>query len=212
MTSHKALRKSLSDLQPDRLLSTDFVDCTHRPEVMNVRKQLEEAHAKYITPMLVGETKTGKTRLMLDFIINTLKLKPLVVNNIDSIRDFDSSKHNALFFDDCNFSVVQDEEMLLKLFDCESVTTFNIKHGSVRIPACTARFVCSNFLLSHYVGQRIASQARIVRRLKVIDIGGQSLYQFLPILNKTSEEEEDPSYDRNKDLYWTINLTKPTEI
>jgi len=181
MTSHKSLRSSLTDLKPDRLLSDDFVDCAHRPEVMNVRKQLEEAHAKYLTPMLVGETKTGKTRLMLDFIVNTLKLKPLVINNIDSIRDFDASKHNALFFDDCNFAVVHDEEMLLKLFDCESVTTFNIKHGSVRIPAYTARFACSNFLLSYYVGERIASQPRIARRLKVIDIGGQSLYQFLPL-------------------------------
>jgi len=212
MTSHRSLRSSLTDLKPDRLLSDDFVDCAHRPEVMNVRKQLKEAHAKYLTPMLVGETKTGKTRLVLDFIVNTLKLKPLVINNIDSIRDFDASKHNALFFDDCNFAVVHDEEMLLKLFDCESVTTFNIKHGSVRIPAYTARFACSNFLLSYYVGERIASQPRIARRLKVIDIGGQSLYQFLPVSNKTSEVEDDPSYDRNKDLYWAINLTKPTEI
>jgi Geminivirus Rep catalytic domain len=212
VSSHKSLRKSLTDLQPDRLLSTDFVDCTHRSEVMNVHKQLKEAHTKYITPMLVGETKTGKTLLMLNFIINTLKLKPLVVNNIDSIRYFDPSKHNTLFFDDCNFSVVQEEEMLLKLFDCESATTFNIKHGSVQIPAYTARFVCSNFLLSYYVGARIASQPRIARRLKVIDIGGQSLYQFLPVSNKTSEVEDDPSYDRNKDLYWAINLTKSTEI
>jgi len=212
VSSHNSLRKSLTDLKPDRLLSTDFVDCAHRPEVMNVRKQLEEAHAKYLTPMLVGETKTGKTLLTMDFIINTLKLKPLVVNNIDSIRYFNPSKHNALFFDDCNFSGVHDEEMLLKLFDCESATTFNIKHSSVQIPAYTARFICSNFLLSYYVGERIASQPRIARRLKVIDIGGQSLYQFLPVLNKTSEVEDDPSYDRNEDLYWAINLTKPTEI
>jgi hypothetical protein len=33
----------------------------------------------------------------------------------------------------------------------------------------------------------------------------------LPGSNKTSEVEDDPSYDRNKDLYWAINLTKPTE-
>ena len=80
--------------------------------------------------------------------------------------------------------------MLLKLLDCESATTFNVKHGSVQIPACTARFICSNFLLSYYVGERIASQPRIARRLKVIDIGGQSLYQFLPISNKTSEVDK----------------------
>ena len=175
ISSHKSLRRSLSALQSDKSSLPEFIDCTHRPEVQNVREQLEKAHKKFITPMLVGATQTGKTRLMLDFIKNTLKLNPLTVNNIDSIRYFDPSKHNALFFDDCDFGSIQSEEVLLKLFDCESATTFNIKHGSIQIPACTARFICSNFLLSYYVGERIASQPRIARRLKVIDIGGQSL-------------------------------------
>lgn len=175
MTSHVSLRRSLSALQSDKSSLTKFVDCSHRPEVIDVHKQLKEAHANYITPMLVGETQTGKTLLMLDFIKNTLKLNPLTVNNIDSIRYFEPSKHNALFFDDCDFGSIQSEEMLLKLLDCESATTFNIKHGSVQIPACTARFICSNFLLSYYVGERIASQPRIARRLKVINIGVQSL-------------------------------------
>ena len=206
VSSHRSLRKSLVDLQPNKLLSSDFVDCAYRPEVMNVRKQLEEAHTKYITPMLVGETKTGKTLLMLNFIINTLKLKPLVVNNIDSIRYFDPSKHNAVFFDDCNFSAVHDEEMLLKLLDCESATTFNVKHGSVQIPACTARFICSNFLLSYYVGERIASQARIARRLKVIDIGGQSLYQFLPVQDKKSEVNKTFKERDNDSILDNINV------
>ena len=190
MTSHVSLRRSLSALQSDKSSLTKFVDCSHRPEVIDVHKQLKEAHTNYITPMLVGETQTGKTLLMLNFIKNTLKLNPLTVNNIDSIRYFEPSKHNALFFDDCDFASIQSEEMLLKLLDCESATTFNVKHGSVQIPACTARFICSNFLLSSYVGERIASQPRIARRLKVIDIGGQSLYQFLPISNKTSEVDK----------------------
>ena len=206
VSSHRSLRKSLVDLQPDKLLSSDFVDCAYRPEVMNVRKQLEEAHTKYITPMLVGATQTGKTRLMLDFIKNTLKLKPLVVNNIDSIRYFEPSKHNALFLDDCDFASIQSEEMLLKLLDCESATTFNVKHGSVQIPACTARFICSNFLLSYYVGERIASQPRIARRLKVIDIGGQSLYQFLPISNKTFEVDKAIEERNNDSVLDNINV------
>ena len=198
MTSHISLRRSLSALQSDKSSLTEFIDCTHRPEVQNVRKQLKEAHKEFITPMLVGATQTGKTRLMLDFIKNTLKLNPLTVNNIDSIRYFEPSKHNALFFDDCDFASIQSEEMLLKLLDCESATTFNVKHGSVQIPACTARFICSNFLLSYYVGERIASQPRISRRLKVIDIGGQSLYQFLPIPDKTFEVNK-TSEERNND-------------
>ena len=189
MTSHISLRRSLSALQSDKSSLT---------EVMKVRKQLKEAHTKYITPMLVGATQTGKTLLMLNFIKNTLKLNPLTVNNIDSIRYFEPSKHNALFFDDCDFASIQSEEMLLKLLDCESATTFNIKHGSVQIPACTARFICSNFLLSSYVGERIASQPRIARRLKIIDIGGQSLYQFLPIPDKTFEVNK-TSEERNND-------------
>ena len=183
MTSHISLRRSLSALQSDKSSLIEFIDCTHRPEVMKVRKQLKEAHTKYITPMLVGATQTGKTLLMLNFIKNTLKLNPLTVNNIDSIRYFEPSKHNALFFDDCDF---------------ESATTFNVKHGSIQIPACTARFICSNFLLSYYVGERIASQPRISRRLKVIDIGGQSLYQFLPIPDKTFEVNK-TSEERNND-------------
>lgn len=206
MTSHVSLRRSLSALQSDKSSLTKFVDCSHRPEVIDVHKQLKEAHANYITPMLVGETQTGKTLLMLNFIKNTLKLNPLTVNNIDSIRYFEPSKHNALFFDDCNFSVVHDEEMILKLLDCESATTFNVKHGSVQIPACTARFICSNFLLSYYVGERIASQARIARRLKVIDIGGQSLYQFLPVPDKKSEVNKTFKERDNDSILDNINV------
>jgi hypothetical protein len=178
--SHRSIRKSLADLATLNPTKDDFIDCTHIPTVMSVRTQLEKAHKEYITPMIVGKTKTGKTRLVLDFIMNTLKLRPLVINNIDSIRHFDSSKHNAVFFDDCDFSGFKNEEMLLKLFDCESATTFSVKHTSVQIPACTARFICSNFLLSYYVGEKIASQERIARRLQIIDIGGESLYQLLP--------------------------------
>lgn len=206
MTSHVSLRRSLSALQSDKSSLTKFVDCSHRPEVIDVHKQLKEAHANYITPMLVGETQTGKTLLMLNFIKNTLKLNPLTVNNIDSIRYFEPSKHNALFFDDCNFSVVHDEEMILKLLDCESATTFNVKHGSVQIPACTARFICSNFLLSYYVGERIASQARIARRLKIINIGGQSLYQFLPVPDKTSEVNKTSEERNNDSILDNINV------
>ena len=207
MTSHISLRRSLSALQSDKSSLIEFIDCTHRPEVMKVRKQLKEAHTKYITPMLVGATQTGKTLLMLNFIKNTLKLNPLTVNNIDSIRYFEPSKHNALFFDDCDFASIQSEEMLLKLLDCESATTFNVKHGSVQIPACTARFICSNFLLSYYVGERIASQPRISRRLKVIDIGGQSLYQFLPILDKTFEVNKTSEEKNNDPVLDNINVS-----
>ena len=208
MTSHVSLRRSLSALQSDKSSLTKFVDCSHRPEVIDVHKQLKEAHTNYITPMLVGETQTGKTLLMLNFIKNTLKLNPLTVNNIDSIRYFEPSKHNALFFDDCDFASasIQSEEMLLKLLDCESATTFNVKHGSVQIPACTARFICSNFLLSFYVGERIASQPRIARRLKVINIGGQSLYQFLPISNKTFEVDKAIEERNNDSILDNINV------
>jgi hypothetical protein len=155
--------------------------------VQDVKEEIRKAHSEYLTPMLIGETKTGKTVLMNDFIVNTLKLSPLIINNIDGIRFFDPNDHNALFFDDCNFSTVQTEEMLLKLFDCESATTFNVKHGSVQIPANTPRFICSNLLLAHYVGSEIASLKKITRRLKIIDICNQHLYQFLPeIYEETS--------------------------
>jgi len=183
ISSHIPLRRSLKALQVKNQLSPKvYVDCTHMTVVQDVKEEIKKAHSEYLTPMLVGETKTGKTVLMHDFIINTLKLSPLIINNIDGIRFFDPNEHNALFFDDCNFSTVQTEEMLLKLFDCESATTFNVKHGSVQIPANTPRFVCSNALLSHYVGSEIASMKKIARRLKIINIGNQQLYQFLPAI------------------------------
>ena len=184
ISSHIPLRRSLKALQvvKNQISPKVYVDCTHMNVVQDVKENIQKAHSEYLTPMLVGETKTGKTVLMNDFIINTLKLSPLIINNIDGIRFFDPNIHNALFFDDCNFSTVQTEEMLLKLFDCEAATTFNIKHGSIQIPANTARFICSNLLLSHYVGSQIASLEKITRRLKVIDIGNQQLYQFLPMI------------------------------
>ena len=52
------------------------------------------------TLILIGAPGTGKTQLILAFLLH-FKFRPLMINNIDSLRFFDNNKHNAIVFDDC---------------------------------------------------------------------------------------------------------------
>lgn len=97
------------------------------------------------TLILIGAPGTGKTQLILAFLLH-FNFRPLMINNIDSLRFFDNNKHNAIVFDDCTWSEDIDREPLIKLIDSEVPTTHNIKHGSVAIDSPTPRFVISNSL------------------------------------------------------------------
>ena len=119
--------------------------------------------------MIVGEPGTGKSQLVLTYIksiktisqnlgieIDHLKLggKPLLVNNLDSLKFFNDLEHDCILFDDVNWKTVENREILIKLIDSVDASTFSVKHGSIQIPAKIPRFIVSNFSLEEYLKDR----------------------------------------------------------
>jgi hypothetical protein len=77
-----------------------------------------------------------------------LNKNPLIINHLDGLRDVNENIHNAILFDDVDFSSLKNQrEILIHLLDCENESTFNIKHGCIRIPENIPRFIVSNKLL-----------------------------------------------------------------
>jgi len=82
----------------------------------------------------VGPSGTGKSVFILCYLQLKLKLKPLIVNNYGSLRDFDSEKHTAIVFDDFSFNNTKiTREVMIHLLDVQGEFTFDIKFKSVRI-------------------------------------------------------------------------------
>ena len=125
---------------------------------------------------LQGSPGTGKSRVIEAYVVKTLKLNPLTINDINSIRNFTEGIHTAIIFDDVNLSKVSEEE-LIKLLDSEQESTFRVTHGSISIPAYTPRFFSSNKELKDCVNFKL-TQA-MTRRVIHITIGDTKLFQLL---------------------------------
>ena len=122
---------------------------------------------------LHGAAGTGKSRLIESFVIQKMKLNPLIINNFDSIREFDSVIHTAIIFDDVDLKKLSEEEVI-KILDSEQATTFRVTYGNVRIPACTLRFFISNRELKDCVSFPLTEA--MTRRVMVFALGHEKMF------------------------------------
>ncbi len=195
LKNHISIEKSLKGLFLKQIGGTTkppYDDFICPPALSTILEKVKEDKK---TLLLIGEPGTGKTKFILFHLYTFQKLTPLIVNNLDSLRDFKWEKHQAIIFDDCNFKDVNREE-LIKLLDSEDETTHNVKHLSVRIPQNTPRFVISNKTFEDLFG--IFSQEEAVkRRLYIYNLpNGTKLFGSRPI---TSLELEN-NLDQGKEL------------
>lgn len=89
------------------------------------------------------------------------------------MRFFNDSVHNAIIIDDTCLKSLN-REQLIKLFDSESESTFNVKHSSVRIPENIPRYFCSNLNLADAIS--VPLEKAIERRVQMINIEDRKLY------------------------------------
>jgi hypothetical protein len=140
-----------------------------------LKQDLSLAKMQNESLFLLGEAGTGKSRFIESYCIDILKLTPLIINNFDSIKKFDDSRHNAIIIDDI-FLKGCDRSTVVKLLDSEDITTFRVTYGSVTNPANTPRFILSNIELKHLVNFELDEV--ITRRIVVTNIGGLKLYEI----------------------------------
>jgi hypothetical protein len=124
---------------------------------------------------LHGGAGTGKSRLIESFVIQKMKLKPLVVNNFDAIKEFKQGVHTAIVFDDIDLKKLSEEE-LIKLLDSEQETTFRVTYGNAFIPAYTLRFFISNKELKDCVSFPLTEA--MTRRVMVFALGETKMFSI----------------------------------
>jgi len=149
----------------------------------NLEITMNKAEVENKTLMLMGPSGCGKTKFI-EAYLESKGRKPLVINDINSIKDFDKDSHDCIVFDDVDWSKVAREQMI-KLLDSNDPTTFRVTHGSVSIPSKTPRFVLSNKSLQSYVEYDVSSKENkaITRRYISYQLGNELLY--LPLAEQS---------------------------
>ena len=125
------------------------------------------------TIYLQGDPGTGKTKFIQTYLIEILKLNPLIINNYDGLRYFVEGVNDCIILDDVDLKTCS-REQVIKLLDSEDAATFDVKHSSVRIPSGIRRYVLSNLPIEQCVNFKL-DQA-IIRRIQKINLGGILLY------------------------------------
>jgi hypothetical protein len=121
------------------------------------------------TVYLAGAAGTGKSMFVKSYLTQEKGLIPLIVNNIDSLREFDATIHTCIVLDDCRFDTL-DRETLITPFDGEHEVTLQLRYNNIRIPAGTPRFIIHNKFLYDILSLNLSSDLAIKRRIHEIKI------------------------------------------
>lgn len=92
--------------------------------------------------VMSGDSDIGKTQFA-----KTLLKNPLLVRHIDKLKQFDSTIHDGIIFDDMSFAHWP-REACIHLLDTEEDSDINVKCGMVTIPSGTPRIFTTNVAAS----------------------------------------------------------------
>lgn len=113
--------------------------------------------------ILCGETNLGKTQFALAHFT-----APLLVRTKQDYARYKPGITDGLILDDIGFRTWK-PETLLHTVETETATTFDIKYGSVRIPADLPRIICINTMEAFWPDGIFAEhKAAIERRIQIL--------------------------------------------
>ena len=158
--SHKRIEKSLWEIAGKARglqLRVDYSDFILPIEIQEALEELKfaiKSNNPAKTPILIGDPGIGKTKMIRWYLRSEVGLADeeiLVVNNIDSLRFMNPSRHRVIVFDDVDWREVRGREELITLLDSlGDIKTLQIKHSSVQL-GITKKVVLSNKPLREYV-------------------------------------------------------------
>lgn len=90
------------------------------------------------TLILWGESGTGKTTIALNLLP-----KALVVSHIDDLKNYNSSSHCGIIFDDMSFTHTP-REAQIHLVDWDLPRSIHIRYGTAHIPSHTPKIFTTN--------------------------------------------------------------------
>lgn len=169
LRSHEHFEKSLISLSLKSKGAIKKFDFSQFILPKGFKKTLVDSVNKNLTVSPVGAPGTGKTQFIKTVVIEKLGLRPLIINNYDSIRRFNPHSFDCIIIDNFNFYDLNQEE-IIALFDSENEVTLKVQFPNVLIPAYTPRFVIHNKMFSDILPLNLHMDPAILRRLKTIYI------------------------------------------
>ena len=171
LNKHIHMRKSLNALG---LISMGIADPKFNLSQFQIDPKIQDLfefckNNPTTTLFLVGPPGTGKTQFILTYLREVLNLQPLLINNYDSIKNFDSSHHTCIVFDDCQGLSILSREEVIKILDSEVPTTHRVLHGSKSIERPTLRVFIMNPPINSVFD---FTDEAIKRRVKVFEFEG----------------------------------------
>ena len=186
--SHKRIEKSLWEIAGKARglqLRVDYSDFILPIEIQEALEELKfaiKSNNPAKTPILIGDPGIGKTKMIRWYLRSEVGLADeeiLVVNNIDSLRFMNPSRHRVIVFDDVDWREVRGREELITLLDSlGDIKTLQIKHSSVQL-GITKKVVLSNKPLREYVPLLI--DGAVQRRINEFHIKDPLFYDSPPV-------------------------------
>jgi hypothetical protein len=171
LRNHHSYKKSFESLYFDTLIdSKKFVldDYNFTSEIYNTFKSAFELGLSVVAYGVPGCGKSHFTRIMLQekfFISN-----PLIVNNIDSLREWDRLKYDAIIFDDCSLTNL-DRSQLISILSMELGGTIECRYQNVRIGPDTMRIFVQNMPLTAVLTKmNLQNDLALTRRFVEIEL------------------------------------------
>ena len=121
--------------------------------------------------VVTGPSNIGKTSWAAAHALN-----PLMVKNIEDVRDYEPGFHDALIFDDVNFRIGRTPEWAISLLDFEIERTVDARYSPVRIPRRTPMIFTTNYPMDGWLtsifpqGKNAEQQVGIDRRFTTVRV------------------------------------------
>ncbi len=175
MRTHMSLEKSLRSL---RMKALGFKSKFSMDDFCNVPATfIEYCDQQNFNKslILIGAPGLAKSALVRAYFE---KYNPFECTHIDGLKNFDSEQNKAIIFDDISGIEKFTREMKISLVESETISDINIKHGSVRIPAETAKIFTTNKTLKEMFEPDGVDKA-VQRRCQIIEVQ-QSMKKIMP--------------------------------
>lgn len=121
-------------------------------------REVEEQEVKSL--ILWGRSGIGKTEFA-----KALFPRSLMVSHMDQLKNFDSSKYEAIIFDDMDFKHIP-REAQIHLFDFDNDRAIHIRYGVAEIPRGTIKIFTTN----NFNGEIFVADEAIERRVRIIEL------------------------------------------